>query len=247
MDRPARRNALSRGLVAALHQAIQEAGATDGVRVVVLAGEGPAFCAGADIGEFASSAEDGLARSDAEGIVGLLGGDGCLPLADRGPGPRRGLRRRPRADLRGRHRGRGGRRPLRPERSPPRPGRRRDRTVRLRRPRQPGGEGPDPPRRAVRRRNRPADRSRARGCPRRRDRLPPSTRWLPICCAALPAPWRRSSAYRTRSAKSPTVVSQRDHRPAGRAARQRRGPGGSARPSWRSARRPGLSPTRLTS
>ncbi len=60
--------------------AIQEAGATDGVRVVVLGGEGPAFCAGADIGEFASSADDGLARSDAEGIVGLLGAMASCPL-----------------------------------------------------------------------------------------------------------------------------------------------------------------------
>lgn len=80
MDRPARRNALSRGLVAALHGAIREAGATAGVRVVVLGGDGPAFCAGGDIGEFASSAEDGLARSDAEGIVGLLGAMAASPL-----------------------------------------------------------------------------------------------------------------------------------------------------------------------
>jgi methylglutaconyl-CoA hydratase len=80
MNRPARRNALSRGLVAALHRAVQEAAAIDGVRVVVLGGEGPAFCAGADIGEFASSTEDGLARSDAEGIVGLLGAMASSPL-----------------------------------------------------------------------------------------------------------------------------------------------------------------------
>ncbi len=79
MNRPARRNALSRGLVALLHRAIQEAGSSDGVRVVVLAGEGPAFCAGADIGEFASSAAEGLARSDAEGIVGLLGAMAACP------------------------------------------------------------------------------------------------------------------------------------------------------------------------
>ena len=80
MNRPARRNALSRRLVADLHQAVQKAGATEGVRVVVLGGDGPAFCAGADIGEFASSADDGMARSDAEGIVGLLGAMAASPL-----------------------------------------------------------------------------------------------------------------------------------------------------------------------
>ena len=80
LNRPARRNALGRSLVAALRRAfagIEPGGET---RVVVLGGEGPAFCAGADIGEFVEAAERGLSRSDAEGIVDLLGAMAACPL-----------------------------------------------------------------------------------------------------------------------------------------------------------------------
>lgn len=72
LARPARRNALSRAFVAALHEAfggIAEGGET---RVVVLAGDGPAFCAGGDIAEYAEAAASGRARSDAETLAGLL-------------------------------------------------------------------------------------------------------------------------------------------------------------------------------
>lgn len=80
LNRPARRNALGRSLVAALHRviaAIEEGGET---RVVVLGGEGPTFCAGADIAEFVEAAERGLSRSDAEGIVDLLGAMAACPV-----------------------------------------------------------------------------------------------------------------------------------------------------------------------
>lgn len=49
MARPEKRNSLSAEMVAALSDAIAAMGADDGVRVVVLRGEGPAFCAGADL------------------------------------------------------------------------------------------------------------------------------------------------------------------------------------------------------
>ena len=50
-----RRNPLSSGMIAALHAAIEHAGADDNVRVVVIAAEGPAFCAGHDLGEIAAA------------------------------------------------------------------------------------------------------------------------------------------------------------------------------------------------
>jgi methylglutaconyl-CoA hydratase len=49
INRPEKRNALSPELVAALHEAFTRAGKDDGVKVVVLAANGEAFCAGADL------------------------------------------------------------------------------------------------------------------------------------------------------------------------------------------------------
>lgn len=51
IDRPDRRNALSRALIAALSEAFTRAAADDAVRAVVLTGNGPAFCAGMDLDE----------------------------------------------------------------------------------------------------------------------------------------------------------------------------------------------------
>src|SRR5262245_52501823 len=53
MNRPARLNALNTALTRALHDALTAAGAAPGVRAIVLAGKGRAFCAGADLTEFA--------------------------------------------------------------------------------------------------------------------------------------------------------------------------------------------------
>ena len=72
LSRPARRNALSRSLVAALYEAfagIAEGGET---RVVVLSGDGPAFCAGGDIAEYAESAAEGRSETDASRLADLL-------------------------------------------------------------------------------------------------------------------------------------------------------------------------------
>lgn len=49
MNRPDKRNALSPELVAHLHQGLLELQSDEAIRVIVLAGAGPAFCAGADL------------------------------------------------------------------------------------------------------------------------------------------------------------------------------------------------------
>ncbi len=51
MNDPKRRNALSEAMLAALASAFTDAGTDDAVRVVVLAANGPAFCAGHDLKE----------------------------------------------------------------------------------------------------------------------------------------------------------------------------------------------------
>lgn len=51
LNRPKARNALNRALLAALHEQLREAVADDSVRAIVLTGNGPAFCAGADLRE----------------------------------------------------------------------------------------------------------------------------------------------------------------------------------------------------
>jgi enoyl-CoA hydratase/carnithine racemase len=54
LDRPEQRNAVTTDMLRTAARGIQEAVA-DGARVVVLTGAGPAFCAGADLREFAVS------------------------------------------------------------------------------------------------------------------------------------------------------------------------------------------------
>jgi methylglutaconyl-CoA hydratase len=49
LDRPEIRNAFDDTLIAAVTQALRALDADDGVRVVVLGGNGPAFCAGGDL------------------------------------------------------------------------------------------------------------------------------------------------------------------------------------------------------
>jgi enoyl-CoA hydratase/carnithine racemase len=51
LNRPQARNALSMALMAALTDALREAAADTSVRVVVIAGAGPAFCSGHDLKE----------------------------------------------------------------------------------------------------------------------------------------------------------------------------------------------------
>ncbi len=51
LNRPEKRNAIDLPLLEALLEALAAAAADDAVRAVVLAGAGPSFCAGADIGQ----------------------------------------------------------------------------------------------------------------------------------------------------------------------------------------------------
>ena len=55
MSRPERRNALDPATIAALTETFRGLADDDTVRVVVLAGDGPAFCAGADVGMMAAA------------------------------------------------------------------------------------------------------------------------------------------------------------------------------------------------
>jgi len=58
LDRPQARNSLSEALLAALSQAFAEIAADKSVRAVVLAANGPAFCAGHDLKELTSRRDD---------------------------------------------------------------------------------------------------------------------------------------------------------------------------------------------
>jgi enoyl-CoA hydratase/carnithine racemase len=63
LARPHRRNALSSNVVAELHREIDRIGGDPAIRVVILTGEGPSFCSGADIkaGPADSDSTDGTA------------------------------------------------------------------------------------------------------------------------------------------------------------------------------------------
>jgi len=66
LNRPGRHNALSAALIDALADALEAAAGDPAVRVVVLTGTGPTFCAGADIGEMRDSAEAPVAANERE-------------------------------------------------------------------------------------------------------------------------------------------------------------------------------------
>lgn len=74
LDRPERRNALSAVLVGELKEALALADADDRVRVVALSGEGPDFCAGADLAEVQAAVDEGPLASlaDAESLGELF-------------------------------------------------------------------------------------------------------------------------------------------------------------------------------
>jgi enoyl-CoA hydratase len=61
MNRPEKRNALNTALSEALLNSLREADADTSVRAIVLTGAGPAFCAGADLSEFAEMQSDSAA------------------------------------------------------------------------------------------------------------------------------------------------------------------------------------------
>jgi len=57
LNRPGALNALNSSIVAGLERGLDEAAVDDGVRAVVIAAEGRAFCAGADLKEVLGSSE----------------------------------------------------------------------------------------------------------------------------------------------------------------------------------------------
>jgi methylglutaconyl-CoA hydratase len=66
LDRPEQHNALTMETVADLTAAFHAAGHDDAVRVIVLAGRGPSFCAGVDIGWMKASANTSFEENYAE-------------------------------------------------------------------------------------------------------------------------------------------------------------------------------------
>jgi enoyl-CoA hydratase/carnithine racemase len=62
LNRPDRRNALGVGFSAAMHRALDEVEADDGIAAVVLTGNGPVFCGGGDIVEIMSPEPTDLER-----------------------------------------------------------------------------------------------------------------------------------------------------------------------------------------
>ena len=80
LDSPATRNALSAALVAELTAHLQTAHADDGVRVIVLTGAGPAFCAGADLKKSGDMGEPGQRGGNPFVDVMTLMRDGPKPV-----------------------------------------------------------------------------------------------------------------------------------------------------------------------
>ncbi len=74
MNRPEVRNAFNETMIAELTQAFQAADADEDIRAVVLAGHGPAFCAGADLNWMKKMAGYSLKenQADAMGLVTML-------------------------------------------------------------------------------------------------------------------------------------------------------------------------------
>lgn len=74
LDRPEQRNALNAGLVAELKDALALSEADERVRVVSIEGNGPDFCAGADLREVRASMDEGPLASltDAESLGELF-------------------------------------------------------------------------------------------------------------------------------------------------------------------------------
>ena len=81
LNRPELRNAFDDALIGKLSQAFAELGADPSVRVIVLAGNGPAFCAGADLNWMRRMAgysyDENLA--DAKALAGMLAALDRLP------------------------------------------------------------------------------------------------------------------------------------------------------------------------
>ena len=82
LDRPERRNAFDAGLIETVHEAFASFAADDALRAVVLAGRGPAFCAGADLEWMRASAELSRERNiaDAERAAAMFSAVDTCPV-----------------------------------------------------------------------------------------------------------------------------------------------------------------------
>lgn len=82
LDRPELRNALDDGVIAALTRVARELAPADDVRVVVLTGEGPAFCAGADLAWMRRARDHDEARNlaDASAAADMFHAIASLPM-----------------------------------------------------------------------------------------------------------------------------------------------------------------------
>jgi 2-(1,2-epoxy-1,2-dihydrophenyl)acetyl-CoA isomerase len=69
LNRPAKRNAIDNALAAALLQALEDAAGDAAVRAIRLRGEGPAFCAGRDVGAPPTDEDLELVQAVAAAIV----------------------------------------------------------------------------------------------------------------------------------------------------------------------------------
>src|SRR3954468_15187218 len=74
LDRPELRNAFDDELISSLTKAFDEIRSDDAIRVVILAGNGPAFCAGADLNWMKRMAGYGYDENlaDARALAGML-------------------------------------------------------------------------------------------------------------------------------------------------------------------------------
>jgi enoyl-CoA hydratase/carnithine racemase len=72
LDNPAARNALSGAMMLALQAAFESAGADPQVRVIVLAANGPAFCAGHDLKEMRANPDPSFQTTLMAGCVALM-------------------------------------------------------------------------------------------------------------------------------------------------------------------------------
>ena len=81
LDRAERHNALAPDLVAGLTDACHVLGHDDEVRVVVLGGRGPSFCAGADIGAMKASADASFDENlkEAQRLAGMFAALADMP------------------------------------------------------------------------------------------------------------------------------------------------------------------------
>lgn len=95
LNRPAARNALSRGLSARFREVFAQLAQSDTIKVAVLTGNGPAFCAGADLKELAEGVSTLQAADEAVGAghtrFGMAAFQGPVIAAINGPAMTGGL------------------------------------------------------------------------------------------------------------------------------------------------------------